>query len=108
MDRLSESCASGPAQAGIEKNGRGGRRQQSPDLPDLCADLPEPTADAARELRTSAGLSLAGMSAAAGLADRQTWARYERGAAIDPRAWALAHLALGRHPAYTLKSRSEA
>lgn len=79
----------------------------SPAAPDLGAGLPEPTADAARELRASAGLSLAGMSAAACLADRQTWARYERGAAIDPRAWALAHLALGRHPAYMLKARAE-
>lgn len=75
----------------------------SPAAPDLVVGLPEPTPDAVRALREGAGLSLAAITAALGVADRGTWARWERGErAMPAQTWALALLALGRHPAYCL------
>ena len=70
-------------------------------LPDLIT-LPEPTPEAVRALREGAGLSLAQMAALCGIADRQTWARYEGGRAIPVQTWAVALLALGQHPRYRL------
>ncbi|MDT7834946.1 helix-turn-helix domain-containing protein [Aquabacterium sp. OR-4] len=70
--------------------------------PDPVADLPEPTPEAVRALREGAGLSLAQMAALCGIADRQTWARYEGGRAIPVQTWAVALLALGQHPRYRL------
>lgn len=79
----------------------------APDLPDLCADLPEPTPEAVRALREGAGLSLSQAVGLIGITDRGTWARWERGERVMPlQAWALALLALGQHPGWALARRA--
>lgn len=72
----------------------------SPAAPEPVAGLPEPTPEAIRELRGE--LSHARMAALVGIADRQTWRRYEEGRPIPVQTWALALLALGQHPRYRL------
>jgi len=70
---------------------------------DLTTGLQPPTADQARALREGAGLSLAQIAAVLAIGNRGTWARYERGERDMPlQTWALALLAAGQHPRYSL------
>jgi len=81
-------------------------RKQRPELPDILADLPEPTKERVAAARRAAGQSQSQAAAVAGYGHLQRWSDIERGVAnMDRARWALYLLAIGAHPALQVVAR---